>query len=128
MDLNSILYYFSLGLMSFLYVFAGVSHFRAEKFFLKMMPPFIPSQYHKAIVLWSGVVEIALGLLLWLPMFRVYAAWGIIMLLIVVYPANIYMLVARIKGEKFKRMPVYSLWIRLVLQIPLIYWAYSFTA
>lgn len=111
--------------MSFLYVFAGVSHFTQERFFVNITPPFLPNP--RLIVQVSGVVEIALGLALWIPAWRMEAAWGIIALLILVYPANIYMLVVRIQGKKFKKAPVWALWVRLVLQFVLLYWAYTFT-
>jgi uncharacterized membrane protein len=115
----------SLGLMSFLYVFAGVSHFTNEKFFLKIVPPFLPQP--RLMVQVSGVIEIILGVGLWISDWRSFFAWGVIALLIAVYPANIYMLWARIKGKGFRKMPVWTLWLRLALQLLLIYWAYSFT-
>ncbi|NJL13930.1 MAG: DoxX family protein [Microscillaceae bacterium] len=115
----------SLGLMSLLYVAAGISHFTREKFFLKIVPPVLP--YKLQIVWLSGVAEIVLGLALWWPAGRIWAAWGIIVLLVAVSPANIYMLVARRQGKRFRRIPEWTLWLRLVLQVLLIYWAYQFT-
>jgi uncharacterized membrane protein len=47
--------------------------------------------------------------------------------LIVVYPANIYMLVARVQGKKFRKVPVWGLWLRLAIQFLLLYWAYIYT-
>jgi uncharacterized membrane protein len=125
MDLATIGYYLGLILMAALYMFAGVSHFTKEKFFLSIVPPFLPNP--KAIVQWSGIAEILLGATLLIPATRVWAAWGVIALLIVVYPANIYMLVARIQGKKFRKVPVWTLWVRLALQFGLLYWAYIYT-
>lgn len=121
----SILEMISLYLMAMAYIYAGISHFTNEKFFLKIMPPYLP--YHKEIVAISGIVEIALGGMLCVPYTQFWAAWGIIALLIVVYPANIYMLQARLKGEKFRKMPVWGLWVRLAFQFVLLLWAYSHT-
>ena len=53
------------------------------------MPPYLP--YHRPLVLLSGVFEVALGVLLLVPRFSRLAAWGLIALLIAVFPANIYL-------------------------------------
>lgn len=111
----------SLYLMAALYVLAGLSHFRNPRFFLKMMPPWVPA--HKFVVAASGVVEIALGLLLLWPAARPFAAWGIMALLVMIFPANIYMLTS----GKFGRIPKWILWLRLPLQAVLLWWAYGFT-
>ena len=111
--------------MSALYIFAGISHFTKERFFRSIVPPFLP--YPKAIVFWSGIAEIILGITLLIPVLKIYAAWGIIVLLIVVFPANIYMLIARLKKQKFMKVPVWGLWLRLAIQFLLIYWAWIYT-
>ena len=121
----SVLAYISLLLMASLYIFAGISHFTKESFFLKIVPPYLPKP--KLIVQVSGIAEIILGVLLFVPMLRSYAAWGVIILLIVVFPANIYMLQARLQKQRFKSIPVWTLWLRLVIQFALMYWAYLFT-
>ncbi|GAB4400006.1 MAG: DoxX family protein [Microscillaceae bacterium] len=115
----------SLGIMSAFYITAGISHFTREKFFLKIVPPALP--YKLQIVWFSGIAEILLGLALWWPSGRIWAAWGIIALLVAVSPANVYMLLARRQGTRFRRIPEWTLWLRLVLQVLLIYWAYQFT-
>ncbi len=75
-------------LLAFLMVFAGVMHFISPKFFLKIMPPYLP--LHLELVYLSGVFELGLGVCLLIPRFSRFAAWGIIALLIAVFPANIY--------------------------------------
>jgi uncharacterized membrane protein len=77
----------SLGLMALFYVLVGINHFRDPGFYLKMMPPYLP--WHAQLVLLSGVAEIGLGLALLVPPLRIYAAWGIVALLIAVFPANL---------------------------------------
>lgn len=85
------------------------------------MPPWLP--WHNALVVISGVCEVAFGVLLLFSSTRRVAAWGIILLLIAVFPANIQMMVDYWKESNPQ------LWIailRLPLQILLIWWAYSF--
>ena len=76
-------------LLAVLMVFAGVMHFISTDFFLKIMPPYLP--LHLELVYLSGVFEIGLGFGLLIPRFSRFAAWGIIALLIAVFPANIYL-------------------------------------
>ena len=76
-------------LLAALVVFAGVMHLIRPNFFLKIMPPYLP--LHLELVYLSGVFEIGLGICLLIPRLSRVAAWGIIALLIVVFPANIYL-------------------------------------
>ena len=49
----------TLYLMGALYVFAGLMHFIKPKFYLRIMPPYVP--FHRAMVAISGVIEIDLA-------------------------------------------------------------------
>lgn len=111
----------SLYIMAAIYIVAGLLHFIRPRTYLAIMPPYLPA--HKALVFWSGVAELALGLALLLPALRTWAAWGIIALLIAVFPANVYMAT----GEKFRKIPAWVRWGRLPLQAVLIWWAYQYT-
>ncbi len=111
----------SLYLAALLFILAGILHFVKERAYWKMMPLYIP--YHKVMVLISGVAEIVLGLGLLSSLTRVYSAWGLIILLIAVFPANIYMATS----GKFHRIPSVLLWLRLPLQFVLIWWMYQYT-
>ena len=71
-----------------------------------------------------GIAEILGGVGLLIPQTQQWAAWGIIALLICVFPANIYHLTSRGAGT---RVPIWFLWLRLPLQFVLIAWAYSYT-
>jgi uncharacterized membrane protein len=124
--LEYLLGYWHLILMAFLYAFAGVSHFTQSRFFLSIVPPVLP--FKKAIVYGSGIIEILLAIFLLIPAYTSWAAWGVIILLIVIYPANIYMLKIRMEGKKFRKIPVWTLWVRLSLQFVLIFWAYIYTS
>ncbi|MEZ0607560.1 DoxX family protein [Fibrella sp. WM1] len=111
----------SLYSMAAIYIVAGLLHFIRPRTYLAIMPPYLPA--HKALVFWSGVAELALGLALLLPALRTWAAWGIIALLIAVFPANVYMAT----DEKFRKIPAWVRWGRLPLQAVLIWWAYQYT-
>lgn len=116
-------YYASLYLMAAAYTAAGLNHFRNPAFYLRMMPPFLPA--HEFLVFASGVAEAGLGLALFFPATRVWAAWGVILLLIVVFPANLYMY--QKGGAAFGGIPDWVLLLRLPLQLALIAWAYIYT-
>ena len=73
---------------------AGTLHFIKPDFYLKIMPPYLP--LHLELVYLSGFFEIALGVLLLVPRLSRFAAWGIIALLIAVFPANIYVYATRV--------------------------------
>jgi uncharacterized membrane protein len=104
-----------------LFVLGGIGHFVATDFYVKMMPPELP--LHRALVLLSGVIEIALGVLLVIPKTSRFAAWGLIALLIAVFPANIHVYRHQ---EQFPLPPLIHL-LRLPLQGVLILWAFLYT-
>lgn len=112
----------SLLLMAAFYTLAGINHFISPQIYQPMMPPFLPA--HDLLIFLSGVAEVALGLLLLPVRTRRWAAWGIIALLIAIFPANIYMY--QEGPTKFASIPSWILLARLPLQLVLIAWAYSF--
>lgn len=114
-----------LWLMGLVYLSAGIMHFANSAFFVRIVPDYLP--WHLGLVYLSGVCEIALGVLVWLPATRGLAAWGIIALLIAVFPANINMLVHRIPMQEGMPPNVLALWLRLPLQGVLIAWAWWYT-
>src|SRR5262245_57837227 len=75
--------------MALAYVVAGLNHFIHPRFYLSIMPPYLP--WHLGLVYVSGIAEVFLGLLLLVPKTSRLAAWGIIALLIAVFPANIHL-------------------------------------
>ena len=86
------------------------------------MPPYLP--WHRSLVLISGVAEIVLGAGLLSPRLQAVAAWGLIALLVAVFPANLHM---AFNPNLFPEFSPAMLWIRLPLQGVLIAWAYWFT-
>jgi uncharacterized membrane protein len=107
----------SRALMSLVYVAGGIGHFVMPQFYLRIMPPWIP--WHWWMVMISGVAEVALGVGLWIPPVRKLSAWGIIALLVAVFPANIHM---ALHPEQYG--PAAVLYARLPIQLLLMWWAY----
>ncbi len=108
-------------LLAIFMIMAGTMHFVNPGFFLKIMPPYLP--LHKELVLISGVFEVLLGILLLVPKCSHLAAWGIVALLIAVFPANIYLFQNQ---DLMPASPVVH-FLRLPLQGVLILWAYWYT-
>ena len=77
--------------MSYFYMNVGVKHFIEPEWFLQIMPPNFP--HHYEAVYWSGFFELLFGFLLINPMTRQLAGWGIIFVMITVFPANLYLAV-----------------------------------
>ena len=114
-----------LWLMAFFYTIGGVNHFVAPQFYLPMMPPYLP--LHLELVYLSGVAEIVLGIAVLFPSVRVQAAWGIILLLIAIFPANLHI--------AFNNVPIGGAteglgplnWVRLPFQAVFVAWAWWYT-
>jgi len=104
-----------------LYIAAGFNHFINPQFYLKIMPPWVP--YHKEMVFISGVCEILFAMLLIFPSTRRLGAWGIILLLVAVFPANVQML---LNYNKENNPLLWVAIVRLPVQLILIWWAYGF--
>ena len=100
---------------------AGTMHFINPAFYLRIMPPYFP--LHRELVYLSGVCEIVLGLMLLVPRSSTLAAWGIIALLIAVFPANIYVYQNQ---DVLPAPPLFHL-LRLPLQGVFIIWAFWHT-
>src|SRR5512147_3219205 len=103
---------------------AGVNHFYNPQPYVGMMPAMLPAPL--TLVYVSGIAEILGGLGLILPATRRLAAWGLIALLIAVFPANINMAVHHLPLGTTP-VPTWALWARLPLQLVLIAWAFWFT-
>lgn len=108
--------------MGLAYIIAGLLHFIMPEMYMKIMPPYL--QWHRELVFLSGLIEIVLGSLLFLPQYQKIAAWGIILLLIAVFPANVYL--AQTNGEALGISAI-SAWARLPIQVLLILWAWWYT-
>ena len=80
--------------MAVLFIGAGILHFVATTRFMMIVPPPLPGR--RELVLISGFFEIMGGVGLMLPPFRRSAGYGLLLLLIAVFPANIYMAMAHV--------------------------------
>ena len=111
--------------LSLLYVFVGVKHFNDVDFFLVIVPPYI--KFPLLAVYISGFFEIIFGLLLIPTSTRKFAGIGIIVLLISVFPANIYLYTSEVP-QKIYGITKNDALLRLPFQLPLIllaYWHYK---
>ena len=108
-----------------LFAVAGVLHFVIPKFYLAIMPGWLPTWLPSPLLLVqvSGAFEIlgAIGVLV--PATRTAAAIGVILLLIAVFPANIEMLrLAQARGAS--TLFITACWLRLPLQPLLMWWVW----
>jgi len=118
-----------LYVMGFLYVLAGVMHFVAPKVYARIVPPQFPRPVF--LVYLSGIAEIVLGIGVVIRRTRRPSAWGLIALLLAVFPANVHM--AR-RGMIPDGVPDWAsgvarlaLWVRLPFQGVLMLWAWWYT-
>ena len=109
--------------MSIFYICVGAKHFIDPAWFVQIMPPYLP--FHYEAVYLSGFLEILFGLMLLFPKTRCYAAWGLVLLLIAVYPANIYLAFNERAQNTLEISAFAASWVRLPIQfvfIALAYW------
>jgi uncharacterized membrane protein len=101
-----------------LMVLAGLNHFLNPRFYLQIMPPYLPEPLF--LVYASGVLEVLGGALLLIPATRAFGAWVLIATFVLVFPANLHM---AFNAAQFPGIPAWVLWARLPLQGVLIAWA-----
>jgi uncharacterized membrane protein len=111
-------------LLAILFLVSGCLHFLAPRLYLRIMPPYLPAPL--LLVYISGAAEFLGGTGLLIPSTRQAAAWGLIALLVAVLPANIYMATAHLSAPGIMGVS-WAQWLRIPLQIPLIYWAWLYT-
>ena len=105
--------------LALFFLTAGLLHFLRPDGFVRIVPPYLPNPL--LLVHLSGAAEIAGALGLLVPATRRWAAWGLVALLLAVFPANVYMLQT---GGAGLSVPEWALWLRLPLQLVLIAWAW----
>lgn len=111
----------SRSLLGGLFITSGVLHFAFAEMYLAVMPPYLDRQ--RELVAISGFFEVAGGLGLFPKRTRRAAGWGLIALLLAVWPANFQML----SNAQAAHEPAWKqalLWARLPLQVALIYWVW----
>ena len=108
--------------LSLLFINIGIDHFVNPDFYRNIMPAYLPM--HTEAIYISGFFEILGGVAILFPKLRSMAGWGLVLLLIVVFPVNIHMAA---NPNLFPDIPLSFLYIRLVLQFIIIYWTYFAT-
>ncbi len=112
-------------MLALFFAAAGIMHFLLPEFYLQIMPPYLP--WPLAFVYLSGAFEILGGCAIVPVATRRFAGYGLIALLVAVFPANVQMVIDPevVAGWNF---PVWVLWLRLPLQGVLIVWVYWVTS
>jgi len=98
---------------------AGTAHFVIPSFYERIIPKWIG--HERALVQWSGVAEIICAALIAIPRTKRFGAWATLVLLVVVYPANIQM---ALDAGKPRDPESFAAWLRLPFQVPMWIWAY----
>lgn len=115
--------------MGLFYVGAGVMHFVAPKVYARVVPPQLPRPL--TLVYLSGIAEISLGIGVLIRRTRRRSAWGLIALLLAVFPANVTMAINEMGTDAVpdwaSGIARLALWARLPLQGVLILWAWWYT-
>jgi uncharacterized membrane protein len=107
-------------LLAAFFMAAGANHFRTPDVYLGMMPPWLP--WPLALVYLSGAAEMLGGVGALVPFTRRFAGWGLIVLLIAIFPANLHVaLQGRMPG--FDLSPL-RLWLRLPFQAVFLGWVW----
>jgi uncharacterized membrane protein len=107
--------------MAILYILAGANHFRKPEIYFKIIPNSLI--YKDFINFMTGFLQIVFGVSLLLPKYQSVAAYSIIILLLLIFPSNLYM----VFNKKARLgIPLWLLVIRLPLQFLLIFWAYQY--
>ena len=100
---------------------AGLLHFAIPGSYARIVPRWLPAP--RTLVFVSGAAELAGGVALAIPPLRVAAGWGLLALLVAVFPANVQMLQsARASGAAAWWQAL--LWLRLPLQGVLMWWVW----
>jgi uncharacterized membrane protein len=111
-------------MLSLFMIAGGINHFVSTELYVAMMPQQLP--WPVALVYLSGGFEILGGAGLSARVTRRMAAWGLVALLIAVFPANINMAIHTLPLGSYQ-LPPWALWARLPLQAIFIAWAWWYT-
>jgi len=105
-------------ILAVFFVLAGLNHFRVPSAYVAMVPAWLPWPANLSAI--AGVCEILGGIGVLLPGLRRAAGWGLVALLVAVFPANLNVaLMGHIEGSSHSPA---MLWARLPLQAVLIAW------
>ncbi len=116
---DSLLKRIALFVLAIVFTAAGANHFVNPEFYIAIMPDYLPA--HSELVALSGVLEILGGLGVLVPRTRSLAGWGLVALLVAVFPANLHM---ALNPELFPDVSSAGLYFRLPIQFVFIGWSY----
>jgi len=106
-------------LLSLFLIYAGIKHFLDPSFYEPFVPVFLPAK--TMVVYLSGVIEIALGSILFIPKYTKRAATGVLILMLVFLPIHVW--------DVFSNTPAIgshtAALIRVPFQFLFIAWAYA---
>lgn len=102
------------------FIVAGANHFRAPETYLGMMPTWLP--WPETMNAIAGAAEILGGIGVMIPRTRRLAGWGLIALLVAVFPANVHAArLGHMPGFDFSPL---TLWLRLPFQGVFMAWVW----
>ncbi|WP_075341906.1 DoxX family protein [Tenacibaculum agarivorans] len=104
-------------LMASLFILIGIHHFKKPKFYYPIIPDFFPK---KMVTYISGIVELVLGIGLFITAYEKQAAFGIFILMLIFLPLHVW----DITREKPAMGSKKNAYIRLLIQFGLIAWAW----
>jgi uncharacterized membrane protein len=107
--------------LALVFILAGMAHFFAAADFIRFLPDGFP--YKSFAVAATGVIEVALGIGLFIPKFRTLSAMGVLILLVIYFPLHIIDLNRYIPVVGSKAIA----WVRLPAQLLMIVMAYLAT-
>lgn len=108
-----------LFLLISLFILTGLSHFKNPDLYVSIMPPYLPLRHELSLIAGSFEILGAVGLLF--SKTRRISGYGLVLLLISIFPANIYM---ALNPEYFPNYAPLYLYLRLPLQFIFISWVY----
>ena len=109
--------------ITLLFVLFGVLHFTATELVVQMLPEWVPMR--QAVVLGTGVAEIAAGIALVPIQTRRLAAWACIGMLVIFFPANVYSYISQVPVPGHATLLEF-LALRTPLQFIMIGWTWWF--
>lgn len=105
--------------MAVMFIFTGLAHFtRTREDLVRMVPPQLPTPHH--LVTLTGIAELAGAAGLLIPSSARLAAYGLMALLVALFPANIHAaraghtIAGRPQTRFALRLPLQILWIALL--------------
>lgn len=100
------------------YIFAGANHFFSPDFYLPLIPDYLPAPL--VLNLLVGIIELALGVLIFVPSYSKLACYGIIILLLLLIPSHIYFIQIGSCVPNGLCIAEWFAWVRLLIVQPLL--------